>query len=127
MPETEWTRSLFAGINRAADPMNLTDLEKRHLPMIEAPPRVRRGEPFFVAVCVGQLLAHPRERNHFIEFVEIYADELLLARVALTAVSTMPEATLRIRLTGPTRQLLAIDRCNLHGVWSAAVPIAVDD
>jgi superoxide reductase len=121
------TRGLFAGVNRPADARNPSDLERRHAPVIKAPTAVKLGEPFSVTVEVGQPLPHPNERRHFIEFIELYADEFFLARVDLTAVNTNPSTTLHISLTGPARELRAYERCNIHGVWGAAVPITVTE
>ncbi len=117
--------NLFVGVNTPADPSNLTDLEKKHLPVITAPDSVKVGECFEVTVEVGKLLAHPNEHGHFIEFMDIYADETFLARVGLSAVSTCPKATLCLSLEGPASELRAYERCNLHGMWKSAKPIQV--
>ncbi len=121
------TRELFSGVNRPADPRNLTDLEKKHIPVINAPSSVGQGECFAVTVEVGKLLAHPNERGHFIEFIDLYADELFLARMDLTAVNTCPKATLCLALSAPAKELRAYERCNIHGVWSGTVPINVTE
>jgi superoxide reductase len=118
-------RSLFAGVNKANDPHNLTDLEAKHIPTIAAPSQVRAGEPFGATVKVGATLPHPNERNHFIEFIELYADDVLLARVSLTAVSTNPEVSLSVCLSAPAERLRALARCNIHGTWIATVPISI--
>ena len=118
------TEDLFVGVNQASDPNNLSDLEKKHLSVITVPNAVKVGECFEVTVEVGKLLAHPNEHNHFIEFIELYADKTYLARVDLTAVSTCPTVKLWTRLTAPADELRAYERCNLHGAWTAAVPIA---
>ena len=76
---------LFCGVNRPKDPANPTDLEKKHLPVIESPDSVQLGECFTVTVEVGNLLAHPNENAHFIEFVELYADDTYLGRADFTA------------------------------------------
>ena len=81
------TRNLFAGVNGPTNPPNLTDLEKKHLPIIDAPRMVKRRERFCMTVEVGKLLAHPNNRDHFIEFIDVYADDSFLARVQLTAIN----------------------------------------
>ena len=124
MPET---RELFSGVNRPADPRNLSDLEKKHIPVIDAPNSVGQGECFAVIVEVGKLLAHPNERSHFIEFIDLYADELFLARVDLTAVNTCPKATLCVALSARAKKLRAYERCNIHGVWVGSAPINVTE
>ena len=67
-------KSLLVGVNRPVDFKNLTDLEKKHLPVLEAPETVAPGEYFELIVEVGKLLAHPNEYNHFIQFLDVYAD-----------------------------------------------------
>ncbi len=119
------TRNLFSGVNRPIDYRNPSDLEKKHIPVIEAPSTVNRGECFCVTVEVGKMLAHPNERGHFIEFIDLYADELFLARMDLTAVSTCPKATLCLALSAPAKELQAYGRCNIHGVWGGSAPINV--
>jgi superoxide reductase len=118
-------RSLFQGVNEAIDPHNLTDLEKRHIPTIEAPSPIRAGEPFCATVRVGAALSHPNERSHFIEFIELYADDAFLARVSLTAASTEPEVSLSVCLSAPAGRLRALARCNMHGTWVGTAPITM--
>ena len=127
MSTEAFTRDLFAGVNAPSDPQNLTDLEKRHIPSVQAPACVQRAERFSVTVEVGKSLPHVNDRRHFIEFIELYADRFFLARIDLTAVNTHPKATLAISLSGPAKQLRAYARCNMHGVWVGASPIAVAD
>ena len=127
MSTEAFTRDLFGGVNVPSDPQNLTDLERRHIPSVQAPASVQRGERFSVTVEVGKALPHVSERKHFIEFIELYADRFFLARVDLTAVNTHPKLTLAVILSGPAKQLRAYARCNMHGVWVGTAPIAVTD
>ena len=45
---------LFCGVNKATDAKAMTDLEKKHTPVIEAPETVKKAECFWVAVEVGK-------------------------------------------------------------------------
>jgi len=121
------TRNLFSGVNQPVDLNNLTDLEKKHIPVIDSPGSVGQGECFSVTVEVGKLLVHPNERDHFIEFIDLYADELFLTRVDLTAVNTCPQATVCVSLLGPAKELRSYARCNIHGVWVGTAPITVKE
>ena len=116
---------LFTGVNRPADSERLTQLEQMHVPVITAPSRARAGERLWVTIEVGKLYAHPNEHTHFIEFVELYADDTFLARADLTAVSTSPVVTFEISLPGAIDELRAYARCNLHGVWTASSPLEI--
>ncbi len=117
---------LFVGVNRQSDPRNLSDLERRHIPAIEAPEVARKGEYFQVKIEIGKTLPHPNERDHYIEFVDLYADEAYLARVSFAAVTSAPRASLWIALANEDIvELRAFARCNLHGVWLGSKPITV--
>ncbi len=118
-------RHLFSGVNRAHDPQNLTDLERKHIPAVACPPQVAVGERFAVTVEVGGSPAPFGDRGHFIEFIDLYADETYLARVSLTAATTTPRVSLTVCLSAPAERLRAFARCNLHGVWVGEVPIVV--
>ena len=109
--------SLFCGVNMAADPKKMTDLEKKHVPVISAPDSVKQGECFCVTIEVGKLLAHPNERGHYIHFVELYADETYLGRADFTPVTTCPCVQFCVQLDHIHEQLRAFAFCNLHGVW----------
>lgn len=115
--ETANTMDLFVGVNRPADPRNLSDLEKKHIPVVTAPTSIKAGQCVEVTVEVGKLLPHPNEHKHSIEFVELYADETYLARADFTAVTTCPTVTFRVILPGLVKELRALARCNLHGAW----------
>ncbi len=116
---------LFAGINKPKDANNLTDLEKKHVPVITAPDRVKPGECFEVVVEVGKLLQHPNENGHFIQFIELYAGHVYLARMDFTARTTCPVMKVCVSLDKDVGRLRAFERCNLHGIWEADKPITV--
>lgn len=119
-----YEEDLFIGVNKPKDPNNLTDLEKKHLPIIETPESVEANTPFEVTVTVGKLLTHPNTEGHHIQFVELYADRVYLARVDFTPVLTEPTAKLEIALS-KSATLRAFERCNLHGVWEYDKAISV--
>lgn len=118
---------LFCGVNTASetDPDRMSDLEKKHVPVITAPESVGQEECFEVTVEVGKYLDHPNEPGHFIEFVELYADDTLLARADLTHTKTCPVVTFCVSLDHIHKQLRAFERCNLHGTWESGVPLQV--
>ncbi len=70
----EWSCSedILCGVNELKDKDSLTDLEKKHIPLIVAPGKVKREEAFEVKAEVGNSLAHPNEPGHFIEWLELY-------------------------------------------------------
>jgi len=111
-------RNLFAGVNVPGDPDNLTDLEKRHVPSLFAPPAARKDEFFPVTVEVGMSLAHPNDRGHFVQFIDLFADQVFLLRVDLTPGTVAPKVTVHVALSAPAQKLRALARCNLHGLWA---------
>jgi len=118
-------QDLLAGVNRPLDPDNLTDLEKKHLPVVTAPDRVKAGEWFDVTVEVGKLMAHPNEQGHFIRFIDLYAGDKYLARLSLATGTTWPVLRTRVRLCKHLGPLRALDVCNLHGAWEGVKTIEV--
>ncbi len=119
--------NLFAGVNEPVDGRNLSDLEKKHLPVVDAPDQIKVGECFQVDVEVGRLLAHPNEHKHFIQFIDLYADDTFLGRVDFTAVKMCPKVTLCAALEGPAEELRVYEHCNMHGTWLARKPIQVSE
>lgn len=117
---------LFTRINKVKDPDNPTDLEKKHHPVITAPDKVKAEECFEATVEVGRLLAHPNENAHFIEFIDLYAGDVYLARLDLTASTTCPILKVCLNLKESSGPLRAVTRCNMHGVWESTRPITVE-
>ena len=121
--------ALLTKVNQPADPKALTDLEKKHVPVIEAPDTVKAGQPFEVTVHVGKLLAHPNEPEHHVEYIELYKGYVFLARAALAGATTEPKVTFSIKLdpaiAAEDGVLRAFEKCNMHGVWVSTKPIAV--
>jgi len=110
---------IFCGINKSKAPVGeMSDLEKKHTPVIEAPSRVKKGEAFEVSVEVGRHMAHPNENAHFIEWIELYSGETFLARVNLEPKLTSPKVKFNVALEHE-HPLVARERCNLHGVWES--------
>ncbi len=112
-------QGLFGQINRPGDVDNLSDLEKKHVPIIDCPDSVKANEPFEFTVHVGKLLKHPNEMGHHIQWIELYNGDLFITRVDLTPVSSEPKVTFTIAL-GSTADVRALARCNLHGTWESA-------
>ena len=86
----ECADNIFCSVNTIGDIDTASDLEKKHLPIITAPNSVKKGERFAVTIEVGKLLKHPNEPGHFIQFVELYADDTYLTRVDFTPQFTEP-------------------------------------
>lgn len=118
---------IFCGVNAVEDISQASDLEKKHLPVISAPKSVKQNEFFEVTVEVGKLVKHPNEPGHFIEFIELYADDTYLTRMDFTAKTTAPVMKAMISLDHEYDKLYAFERCNLHGVWQNELEIEVTE
>ncbi len=121
-------KGLFCGINEPGDAANLTEMEKKHIPVIECPDKVKSGEPFQVKVKVGEI-PHVSEEAHHIQWIEVKTSENLYARVELTPVLSIPEATITLKKAGKHRSstIRVIERCNIHGLWEAKKDIIVEE
>lgn len=126
--EKQWscTEDILCGINTPKDRENLTDLEKKHLPVIEVPEHVKRDVPFPVKVTVGELLAHPNEPAHFIEWVELYCGDTYLGRAGFSGGMSYPETVFTVKLTHAHGPLRVRMKCNIHGLWEGSRPVMVE-
>jgi len=108
-------------IKRPADPVNLTELEKKHIPVIE----IKRQCGLVGSGCidanikVGQIL-HPAEERHYIMYIDLYLNYNFIARYHLTS-QLHPVLGIHLKLT--SGKLVALENCNLHGRWVAEAEI----
>jgi superoxide reductase len=112
-------------MNRA-DAANMTDMMRKHTPVVDAPDKVSAGEPFAVAVKVGGIdgVNHPNVLGHWINWVTLHAGDRLLGRAEFAPAVTQPAATFHVTLEEPvTLQVVAY--CNMHGVWASTKKVAV--
>lgn len=121
-------KGMFCGNNKPKDPANMTELEKKHTPIIECPDSVKAGEPFQVRINVGEI-PHVMEEGHHIQWIDVYSGQNFNARIDLTPVFTKPEITVTLLKGGKHRTgtLKVIERCNLHGQWEASKEITVNE
>ena len=108
------------------DPKTLNELEQKHIPVINAPDRVKRDESFTVTVEVGKYKAHPNEPAHFIEWVELYSGDTFLFRVGLAGSLSQPKITIPVKLNHAHGPLKAWAKCNIHGLWEGEKGIEVE-
>lgn len=110
-------KNFFDGMNHPANAEDLTDAEKKHIPVISSSDSVKPGEPFEVSVTVGSI-PHVMEPAHHIQWIELYANEEILGKVSLTPGFTKATTTLTVVMeTTGIITLKAIERCNVHGLW----------
>ena len=127
MPEIKYSckDDILCGVNVPKDLKNLADLEKKHLPIIVSPDKVKKDEVFEIDVRVGGIdgLEHPNEAGHFIEWVELYSKDTFLARCSFSGGTSYPVAKFKIKLSHAHGPLKAWAKCNLHGLWEGVKEI----
>jgi len=99
-----------------------------HTPKIEAPSKVKKGEPFKVRVSVGP---HPNQPTHSIRSIEVwfYEEGRSFNPVRIAVIELEPgyaeptiEITMKVERSGV---LYVLSYCNLHGIWEERVKIEV--
>jgi len=121
-------KGLFCGNNEPADPANLTEMEKKHIPLIDCPETVKAGEPFQVTIKVGEI-PHVMEEGHHIQWLEVWFGHNFNVRIDLTPVFTRPDVvvTLVKGSVHKTSTLRVVERCNMHGQWVATQEVSVTE
>ncbi len=129
MCETKYSceQDILCGVRLPKDLNALSELEQKHLPVISAPQKVKKGEAFEVTIEVGKYKAHPNEPGHFIEWIELYSGDTFLFRVSLSGSLSQPRVTIPVKLTHAHGLLKARAKCNLHGLWEGTKDIEVGD
>lgn len=107
---------------------NMTDFEKKHLPVIDCPDTVRAGEAFQVKINVGEI-PHVMEEGHFIQWIEVKFGESLYSRVELTPALSQPKIMVTLVKGAKHNKgtMRVIERCNLHGAWEATKEITITE
>ena len=103
-------------IKTPQDINNLTELEKKHIPVITIAKKcelIPEGCQD-VHVKMGEV-QHPMQPEHYIMDVDFYIDKKFISRVMLTPDKLNPAAALHIKAT--SGRLSVIEFCNLHGAW----------
>jgi superoxide reductase len=107
---------------------------EKHVPVIEAPDIVRKGEFFQVKVTIGKEIAHPNKTEHHIRGIDVYFHPsgekfaTLIGKAEFGAhgastlgpdtssVYTHHEVVLSLKTDKPG-MLVAMSLCNIHGLW----------
>jgi len=103
-------------INTPQDVNNLTELEKKHIPVITVVKKcglIPEGCTD-VHAKMGEI-QHPMTPEHSIIEIDFYIDKEFISRVKLTPQKLNPAAGLHLKVA--TGKLSVISHCNLHGAW----------
>ena len=117
--------------------------EEKHVPIIEAPETVKKGEFFDVKVSVGEKIAHPNTTSHHIRWIDLYfmvaggKFPLHIGKLEFNAhgesaegpdtstVYTHHKGLVSFKTDKPGT-IVASSYCNIHGLWESAKTIAVE-
>jgi superoxide reductase len=119
-------QDILCGVNIPKDPNSLAELEQKHIPVIDAPGKVKKDETFSVTIEVGKYKAHPNEPAHFIEWVELYSGDTFLFKINLSGSLSYPKVTVPVKLSHAHGPLKAWAKCNIHGLWEGTKHIEVE-
>ena len=116
--------------------------KEKHVPVIDAPDYVKKGDALKVTVTVGKEIPHPNTTEHHIRWIEVYfmADgekfPCQIGRFDFTAhgesaqgpnmstIYTNPETVCAIK-TEKSGTVLASSYCNIHGLWASSKRVEV--
>ncbi len=109
------------------------DFIDRHSPFIHCESEAKAGEPFAVTVKMGEEYTHPDDFDHFIEGIQLYNGETLLAKADFVAGMLGGQdhkghatVTFNVLPSGKKMKFVAQSYCTKHGIWeSDPVEVAV--
>jgi len=107
---------------------------EKHVPIIEVPEKVKKGEAIRITASVGKEIPHPNKTDHHITWIEVYflpQGEKFPYQIARTefcahgasgqgadtsSVYAKPEVILSFK-TDKQGLLFVSSYCNIHGLW----------
>lgn len=116
--------------------------KEKHVPVIEAPDKVGKGEISKITVSVGKEIAHPNTTEHHIRWIEVYflaQGEKFPYQIGrfefnthgesaqgpnISTIYAHPEVTLSLKTDKPGT-IIASSYCNIHGLWQNAKEIGI--
>jgi superoxide reductase len=116
---------------------------EKHVPVIEAPSQVKKGEWVTVTATIGKEIAHPNKTEHHIAWIAVFFQPdgekypYEIGRAELKAhgasvqgpdtstVYTHHAATFQFK-TDKTGTIFAESLCNIHGLWQNSKLLKID-
>lgn len=115
---------------------------EKHVPVIESPDKIKKGEIFKITVSVGKEIAHPNKTEHHIRWIDIFfhpSEEKFPYHIAkaefnahgesaqgpdTSSVYTHHEITASFKTDKPG-VIYALSYCNIHGLWRSSKEISI--
>jgi len=105
------------------DPTNKNKHELKHLPKITVGSKDEKGYTT-VEITIGQGgIIHPSTPDHWIDFIELYADDKLVGKNLLEAEISRGKTLFALKLDS-VKVLKARAGCNLHGIWTSELALS---
>lgn len=116
---------------------------EKHVPVIEAPAKIKKQETVSVTVTVGKEIPHPNTTEHHIRWIEVYfhpkeekfpyqigrfefnAHGESVQGLNMSTIYTQPAVKLSFRTEKPGI-ILASSYCNIHGLWENSQELTVE-
>ena len=103
------------------NPAKPTDFELKHMPSFTIGAKDKNGYTK-VHISVGQGIEHPSTKEHWIDFIDLYADGKLVGKSILEPEISRGYTSFEVKLDG-VKELTSHAGCNLHGIWSSTVTL----
>ncbi|MFH1453517.1 MAG: desulfoferrodoxin family protein [Armatimonadota bacterium] len=98
---------------KPADPDNLTEGDKKHIPVIDFKTDAQ--------IKIGEII-HVMEEKHYIVYIDIYHDYKFMARYHMAPGAALnPELSIHLKVE--SGKFTVIEFCNVHGRWMSEVQI----
>lgn len=115
---------------------------EKHVPVIEVPQVVKKGEWIKINLSVGKAVPHPNTTEHHISWIEVYflaegekfpqqlgkfnftCHGASLQGPNASTVYTHPEVVCSFK-TEKSGTVIASSYCNIHGLWENAIPLSL--
>ena len=101
-------------IKRPEDAANLTDAEKKHIPVVQKTSCGLIEGCTDVHATIGEI-EHMMTNEHFISYVDYYVDYKFISRIWLSPEVCKPATSMHLAVS--TGKVTVIEHCNLHGNW----------
>ena len=116
---------------------------EKHVPVIDAPAKVKKGEVFRVTATVGKEVAHPNKTEHHIAWIDVYfhptnekfpyhigraefcAHGASVQGPDMSSVYTHHEVSLSFKTDKPG-VIFASSYCNIHGLWQSSKELGIE-
>jgi superoxide reductase len=104
------------------DPKKMDKGELKHSPLITLKDKDAAGYTL-VEITVGQGgVIHPSTPDHWIDFIELYADDKLVGKTLLEPEISRGITSFALKLDN-VKVLKAREGCNLHGIWTTTATL----